>query len=243
MGASYLPNQSDIERYRAFRAVSLAVNHRIIKIIPARAYDEIGDALGIRRAGVLVFDSDDMSSVLMDCCVYNWFENGKTLVERYAETHPAKPGTEESYLLQALLQAKYRILVVQSVVAGAGIHCKDVLNGEELFVMDLAFSRTIPDSGMAIATRTIPLGEYSMTGGAGLPISSKQDGLDALCRIKSVKSRPLHGPGGVALPIARACLAAGAADHIMYEGPEETGAIEPPPPTRWPGFKRRRRPT
>jgi hypothetical protein len=216
----------------------MALNHRIIRAIPRQAYDEIGDALGIRRNGTLVFDSTDMTSVLMDCCLYDWFENGKNLVQRCAEMHPATPGTEESYLLQACLQAKYRILVAQSAVPGAGLHCQDVLNGGELFLMDLALSQSIPDDKAALATRTIPLGAYSMTGGAGLPISSKKAILDALRRIDSEHYKTLQGPGGVALSISRACLAAGAADYITYEG-TEADSKKPPRQTRWPGFKRR----
>ena len=55
-----------------------------------------------------------------------------------------------------------------SAVPGAGFHCQDVLNGGELFLMDLAMSQNVPKGNAALATRTIPLGEYWMTGGAGL---------------------------------------------------------------------------
>lgn len=218
----------------------MELNHRIIKTIPRQAYDEIGDALGIRRNGVLVFDSEDMTSVMMDCCLYDWYENGKNLVQRYAETHPATPGTDERYLLQACLQAKYRILMAQSAVPGAGIHCQDALNGAELFLMDLAMSQNIPSVNAALATRTIPLGEYWMTTGAGLPVSSKKSILDALRRIDSEHHNPLAGPGGMALSIAHACLAAGAADYITYESLETSPRKSARQP-RWPGFKRRRR--
>jgi len=242
MGTSFSPTRQDVERYRSFRALSMELNHRIIKTIPPQAYDEIGDALGIRRNGVLVFDSEDMTSVMMDCCLYDWYENGKNLIQRYAETHPVAPGTDESYLLQACLQAKYRILVAQSAVPGAGLHCQDVLNGRELFLMDLAMSQSIPSGNAALATRTIPLGEYWMTGGAGLPISSKKSILDALRRIgtEHYNYKPLEGPGAVALSIARACLAAGAADYITYES-TEASSRKPRRQPRWPGFKRHRR--
>lgn len=240
MGTSFSPTRQDVERYRTMRALSLALNHRIIKTIPPQAYDEIGDALGIRHNGVLVFDNEDMTSVMMDCCLYDWYGNGKNLIQRYAETHPAAPGTDESYLLQACLQAKYRILVPQSAAPGAGLHCQDVLSGEKLFLMDLAMSQSIPSGKMAVATRTIPLGEYWMTGGAGLPISSKKSILDALQRIGTGPYQPLEGPGAVALSIARACLAAGAADCITYES-MEAGSSKHRGQPRWPGFKRRRR--
>lgn len=128
--------------------------------------------------------------------------------------------TDESYLLKACLQAKYRILVALSAVPGAGLHRQDVLNGGELFLMDLAMSQNVPKGNAALATRTIPLGEYWMTGGAGLPISSKQSILDVLSRKAREYDKPPQGPDGVALPIARACLAAGAANDITYESAE-----------------------
>jgi len=105
--------------------------------------------------------------------------------------------------------------------------------------MDLAMSQSIPDDNAALATRTIPLGEYWMTGGAGLPVSSKKSILDALRRIHSERYQPLEGPGGVAPSIARACLAAGAADYVTYASPDATSRKSRRQP-RWPGFKRRR---
>src|SRR6059036_3473042 len=82
----FSPTRQDVERYRKLRALSMDLNHRIIKTIPRQAYEDIGDAIGIRRNGVLQFETEDMSSVLMDCCLYDWFEKGKNVVQRYSET-------------------------------------------------------------------------------------------------------------------------------------------------------------
>ena len=239
MRTPFSPTRQDVERYRRLRTLSRELNQRIVKTIPRQAYDEVGDAIGILHNGVLVFDSVDMTSVMMDCCLYDWFENGKNLVQRYSETHPAKPGTDESYLLSACTQARYRVLVVQSAVPDAGLHCHDVLSSEELFLMDFALSRSLRSGDAALATRTIPLGEYWMTGGAGLPINSKKAVLHALSRIESGKHKPLEGPGSVALLIVRTCLAAGVADYVTYESVERKPK-KPRREPRWPGFKRRR---
>src|SRR5216683_2940391 len=116
MGTLFSPTPKDVARYRRLRALSIDLNHRIITTIPRQAFDDVGDAIGILRNGVLEFDSTDMTSVLMDCCLHDWFDNGKNVVQRYSETHPSKPGTDECHLLNAYLQAKYRVLVVQSAV-------------------------------------------------------------------------------------------------------------------------------
>ena len=264
MGKFFTPSPGDVERYLHLRALSVEITTKIIKTIPNRALDDIGDALGILKDGTLVFESMDMSNVLMDCCFYDWFEGGRNVVQRYAEEHPAKPGTEEAFLLDAFLKAKFSLLVPQSAVPGAGIHCMDVLNREkagslpddseqvqggagrefnnraELFLMDIGLSRTIDCAKIALATRTIPLGEFWMSGGGALPLTNKASSLQALRDFKLDKHKTFSGPGGRALMIVRTCLEAGVADHVRYETLSEPS----PAPTRnprWPLFQSRRR--
>jgi hypothetical protein len=244
MATPFSPTRQDVERYRRLRALSLELSHKIFDTVPRQAFAEVGDAIGIRHNGVLVFDSEDMSGVMADCCLYDWFEDGKNLVQRYAETHPATPGTDESDLLNAYTQAKYRVVSMHSAVPDAGVHCRDILDNEEFFVMDLGLSRSLGSGVAALATRTIPLGEYWMTGGAGLPITSKEAIKRALIGADGGKHKLLEGPGGFALLIVRALLADGVADHVAYETvgtparevPSRKPRIEP----RFPGFKRRR---
>jgi hypothetical protein len=107
--SSFIPSSADVERYKRWRGLARDLNHRIVETIPREAMHQVGEAIGILRGGVLVLESEDQSSVLMDCCLYDWIREGKNLVEKCAESHPAAPGTEEHELLQAYLQAKYRV--------------------------------------------------------------------------------------------------------------------------------------
>jgi hypothetical protein len=110
--------------------------------------------------------------------------------------------------------------------------------------MDLAISPGVANSNVALATRTIPLGEYWMTGGAGLPINSQESVVDALRRIARDFGKPSQGARGVALMVAQACLASGAANHVRYESAEaspKASAKKPLRMPRWSGYKRRRR--
>jgi hypothetical protein len=91
METHFSPSRQDVDRYSRFRALSTDLNNKIVRTIPERAYHEVGDAIGILHNGELVLDSEDMICVMMDCCLYDWFEDGKNLVQRYAEMHPAKP--------------------------------------------------------------------------------------------------------------------------------------------------------
>jgi hypothetical protein len=228
MGTPFSPTRKEVEQYRRLRALSRDLNSKMITTVPHQAYDDIGDALGILRDGTLVFETEDMSGVFMDCCLYDWFENGKNLVRRYAETHPAKPGTGESCLLNAFTRAKYRILLVKSAVPEAGVYCHDILADEDLFLMDMAFSRIPNSAGAMLATRTMPLGEYWMTGGAALPVNNPKAVRRALDGVEDRERKSFEDPDSVALFVVRACLATGAAGHIRYEG----GEREPRKPRR-----------
>ncbi|HXB74506.1 MAG TPA: hypothetical protein VNY05_40095 [Candidatus Acidoferrales bacterium] len=217
METRFYPTQEDVDRYLRLRVAGMRMNSKLLKAVPKQAYHEIGEALGFLKDGVLVFQSEDMTGVLSECCLYDWYEDGKNVVQRYAETHPAQPGTEEHYMLDAYLHARYRVLQVQSLVPGAGIDCRDTLNNEDLFVMDVAFSRSA-EQGYALATRTIPLGEYWITTGAALPMGSR-DAMKAAVRRMDRSPRPkaMQGPGSLSLSMVRACLDTGAAEYIVYE--------------------------
>lgn len=220
MQTYYSPTAEDLDRYMRLRAASMKLSQRIFRTVPKQAYDDIGGALGFLRNGVLVFDSEDMTGVMADCCIFDWYEDGKTFIQRYAETHPAESGTDEHYLMDAYLHTKYRMLMVQHAVPGAGIDCHDLLNQEAVFLMDTGLSRTAPGGGV-LATRTIPLGPYSMTGGAGLPVTSGESLKNALKQIeKGAKLGEFQGSNSASLWIVRACLDAGAAEHIAYELPK-----------------------
>ena len=101
--------------------------------------------------------------------------------------------------------------------------------------MDLGLSHSAKGANWALATRTIPLGEYSMTSGAGLPIIAKKAALDALSRIERGIQKSLEAPGSMALSIVRACLAAGAADYVDYASAEAKWR-EPRRRPRWRWF-------
>lgn len=154
------------------RKLARDLNHKILKTIPRIALHEVGEALGILHRGVLFFSSKDETHIQMDCCLYDWMQNGKNLVEKYAENNPPAPGTEEDELLHAYLQAQYRIVILQSAVQGAGVYSVDLLSAEELFIMDRDLSYNPLD--VAYATRTIPLGQFWITSGAALPTGHGQ---------------------------------------------------------------------
>jgi hypothetical protein len=190
--------------------------------------EETAQALGLLHQGVLVLDSNQEMSVLSDACLYDWYQDGVNTVERYAETHPQTPGSAEAELLDAYGRAVYRLIRLETAVPGAGVHCRDLLTGEELFVMDSGLSRTPADVRLTLATRTIPLGDFWMTGGAALPVSDGKQFLDKLEeRIRSLGDQA-NEPGALPLACIRTCLETGSAEHIRFQAAgSKSGLLAP----------------
>lgn len=234
MATTFSPTAEDVRRYRRVRSISIEINNQIVRTIPRQATEEIGKALGIADGDKLYFDTPDMLAVFADCCLYDWYEDGKNLMTRYIEAHPAEPGSDQALLFDAYLRAEYRILVPESAVPGAGIYCEDVPNGGELFLMDVGYSQSLANSGMAVATRAFPMGGYWMTGGAGLPIPSVEV---AKALGEAARRNAPEQSGVVPLGITRACLEAGAGERIKYRPPE----LQPEKALKMPRWKPKRR--
>jgi len=231
---AFIPTHSDVKRYQQLRGVCRAMSDRMVLRIPSLAYDDIGNALGILHGGKLILETEDMCAVLADCCLYDWYQNGENLVQRYAAECPSEPGSDEEFMLSAMRQERYRILQPLSRVAGAGLQCQDMLTGEKLFLMDVGFSST--SGSMSLATRTFPLGDYWISGGAALPISSKE----TIESLEQVFRQPPDDFAQFELAVVRACLQGGAAERIRYAGPGSSLGVSRPREPRWIPKRRRR---
>ena len=192
--------------------------------------------------GILIFDTMDVASVLADSCLFDWIGDGKNLVEKYAETHPFAPGTDEHFLLQAYCRAQYRLVLPQEIRPGAAVYCLDTLSNEYIVLVDIGLSQTIVRGMRGLfATRTVPLGGYWMTTGAPLPVGDKRTGETVIRKIERgnlLEDRTPAGAHKLATAVIRACLDCGAAEHIRYEGgddeeeEEELDTVSPAPEMR-----------
>jgi hypothetical protein len=215
----------DIQRYQQLRQFSRRLTSVLTKTIPREAIQEMGKALGIMRNNILVLGTMDVSSVLMDSCLFDWIKGGKNLVEKYVEAHPPTPGTDEHLLLQAYCRAKYRLLVPKAISRAAVTYWFDALSGETIALMDVHLSKSIAGGieGL-LATRTAPLGGYWITTGAPLPVGDRKTVemlLKTIRRGNLLEDTTSAGKHKLATAIIRACLDSGAAEHIRYEGGEE----------------------
>ncbi|HEV3386943.1 MAG TPA: hypothetical protein VG097_19150, partial [Gemmata sp.] len=207
-----------LARYKHLRQVGVELNTELAKSLSRDALDEGGKKLGILKGKVLALNTEDELTVLMDYCIHDVRRHGINAVERYLSESPPAPDSEEWIFLQALRQARYSLVEVESAEPGVGVHVRDLLRDESLFLVDVGFSRTA-QVGMVLAARIVAPEGIRMTTGAVLPVgilslAKRTQFLDGLRDIFAGKDFGNLSPEEAsdwATSVIRSCLRQGAA--------------------------------
>jgi hypothetical protein len=221
------PHPELLIRYQHLRRVGLRLNSRLVKTVPKSVLDEGGKKLGILKRNVLILDTEDEIAVLMDFCIYDVRRQGANAVEHFVADSPPPPGSDEMVLLQAMRQARYSLFAVEAVERGVGVHVRDLLRDEILFVVDVALSETAP-LGMIMAGRVMAPDGIAMTTGTALPVgvlppAARTKLVEGLVRTLKVADYGRLSPeeaSALTATVIRRCLQGGAAAHIAYGEPK-----------------------
>lgn len=158
-----------LPRYRELRRVGLELNTKLGHTVTRSEMNEGGRRLGILEGDTLVLDTEDEIAVLMDYCLHDVRRYGVTPIERYIQTSPPAPDSDECVLLQSLRQSRFSVFVVKSVEPEVGVQVEDLLRGGESFIVDVSFGQTA-SAGMVMAMRLMAVDGIEMTTGAALPL-------------------------------------------------------------------------
>jgi hypothetical protein len=159
-----------LPRYRELRRVGIELNTKLSHTLSQSEMGEGGRRLGILEGDTLVLDTEDEIAVLMDYCLHDVRRYGVTPIERYIQTSPPAPDSDEWILLQALRQSRFSVFVVKSVEPEVGVQVEDLLRGGgESFIVDVSFGQTA-SAGMVMAMRLMAVDGIEMTTGAALPL-------------------------------------------------------------------------
>ena len=72
-----------VEKYKRFREINREFNNILTRKVSKNAIHNCGIKLGIMQRDTLVFEDEQEMDVLMDYCIYDYYENGQNAVSRY----------------------------------------------------------------------------------------------------------------------------------------------------------------
>jgi hypothetical protein len=159
-----------LDRYRSLRQAGRDFSHRLVETLDNDAIHEAADRLGCLQGDTIVLDTEDAIAVIMDFALYHVRQGGLNAVDRHFRNSPPAPGTDERTYLEAMLQARYRLLRVDEAFSGFGLTVHDVLRDENGLLLDVAMSRSA-QKGDVFAGHVLSFPDFWMTTGAGLPLT------------------------------------------------------------------------
>jgi len=160
-----------IEKYKYYRKIGMKLNHTILdKCLDRDTLKKSAKLLGIERKGVLVFDNEDETSVLMDFAMHDFRFINKTIVERYKEKFGGKNEIEKE-ILDAQIASYTSLFKVTDVPRTEHtLILTDLLNKREnIKLVDIAFSSINSIYGILLFTRLVSFKDFTMTSGVSFP--------------------------------------------------------------------------
>ena len=161
-----------VEQYKKYRSIGREINNILLKYLSKKAVQVCGRNLAIMSGKTLVFQDEDESSVLMDHCIYDYYENGQNAIAAYMEAVPPAPGTDEAIVLRAMSESFYTLVQVSEIVEDVGVWADDLLDSRQYLIVDIGFSQTAVE-GLVLATRLIPFTGFLMSSGAARPVDKE----------------------------------------------------------------------
>jgi hypothetical protein len=215
-----IPNHDEIiSRYKRLRAVGRNLNHKMVEWLSKDVLHEGGKKLGILHKDVLVFNSEDESSVLMDYCLYDVRRNGRNAVDQYLLDSPPAPESDEMVCLRSMQHAVYSLFIVESVIPGFGVTVRDLLSDGTILIADIGFGSTA-QPGLIFASRLLFHEGFAMTCGAALPVGVPPEDQRRAITETMAKAAALGEEGYFdPAPLIRACLSQGCSSHVQYQEP------------------------
>ena len=117
-----LPQTTDLSdvaaQYQRIRPVRFRLNNELVTRLSRDMLHNGAKSLGMLRDGILVFDTEDETSVLMDYCIYDVDRKGRNAVDQYLADNPPDPDSDEMACLHAMQHATYTMLVVLQIEPG-----------------------------------------------------------------------------------------------------------------------------
>jgi hypothetical protein len=221
-----IPNRDEIiSRYKRLRAVGRNLNHKMVERLSKDVLHEGGKKLGILHKGVLVFNSEDESAILMDYCLYDVRRNGRNAVDQYLLDSEPAPESDEMVCLRSMQHAVYSLFIVESVIPGFGVTVRDLLSKKTILVADLGLGRT-GKPGLVLASRLLFQEGFAMTGGAILPVGVLTEAQqESIAKTIAGKVAPDDCGRFDPAPVIRLCLEQDCSSSVRYQ--DLTGGPRP----------------
>jgi hypothetical protein len=217
-----LPNPAlDLAEYQALREATRKVHDLVLGSATRADFTGAAHQLGLLSGKVIEFENDSEQTVLADFMVYSWRPNGVSLIEIHQRLNGARLDAATRELLGRMVQARYRLLRIESVHGQGQMWVDDVLTRQRLVLVDRGMAGSA-EAGYGLAGHVIEFDGFCILTGAALPVDraviQRDDILRALAAQPSRKISAAVLNAKCARLITAALIRAGYAGQVAFDG-------------------------
>lgn len=161
-----------IEHYRRLRPQLTRLQDAILHRVSREDIMASGQRLGLVHEGILMFDGEDDTAVLMDHILYADPRARRRHLEAHARAHAGELSDEERALLAAMAEARYALMRCESAIPRAGLQVTDLLRGDSFLLADKMAAQT-GSPGAVLAAHVVTIDGVHMQTGASLPVPDR----------------------------------------------------------------------
>jgi len=207
-----------LERYRQLRAISTRHHSAVFELVSREAVLEHARRLGLAEGRMLVAESEEEMTLVVDLALYTAKQGRSRALDRYARAARLPAGSDEALVLDAMRRARFSVWRIGPRHETVGSVVTDVLREAEDWLVDEHLEASAPE-GTAFAGRLCTPESFAMTCGVIVPVDRdliEEVTLDALAWRRGDPGQVAQDPR-FATAIYRAALASGLMDQVAYE--------------------------
>jgi len=219
-----MPRSEILARYRRLRQISKEQHEAVLDIIAPSVLLDWARRLDLTKGKAIVLENDNEMTLPEDLAIYLPRPGRSHPLERYARVARFAPGSDEAIVLAAMRRARFSLWRVERRHPTTGLILRDLLRGEETWLVDEAMEKNAPP-GVEMAARLLQPESFAMTARIIVPLLPDLMTLPEVMEevftrapaLRRLRGDALTGDPRFAIGFYRAAVATGAMHRVIFQ--------------------------
>ena len=219
-----MPRSEILARYRRLRQISKEQHEAVLDIIAPSVLLDWARRLDLTEGKAIVLENDNEMTLPEDLAIYLPRPGRSHPLDRYARAAGFAPGSDQAIVLEAMRHARFSLWRVERRHPTTGLILRDLLRGEETWLVDEAMEKNAPP-GVEMAARLLQPESFAMTARIIVPLLPDLMTLPEVMEevftrapaLRRLRGNALAGDPRFAIGFYRAAVAAGAMDRVLFQ--------------------------
>ena len=207
-----------LTRYRRLRRIGKELHRAVLDVIAPNVVLGWAKRLGLTWGRAVLLESELELVLAEDLAIYLARPGRSHPLDRHARAARLAPGSDEATVLEAMRRARFSLWRVERRHETVGLVLRDLLRGEDLWLVDEALERSARP-GLEMAARLLQPEAFAMTARIVVPVTPDlmEEVFARAPALRRLEGDALARDPHFAIGIYRAAVATGAMETVRFK--------------------------